>query len=187
MSKRVGCKQSKNLFAPKSYYNKGNNKVKFLLDALQCHLSRPLCDASKSRSWVFYKIGILKNFTISAEKHLCQCLFFNKVVGLRPVNFLKLLRIPFSQNSLEHTPWNSIKKRLQHRCFPVNFAKFLRTPFLQHASGRLLPLKKVVKVSRKFSYYFPMRFTCSKSTMETPEQNNIDVDRSGVSIATLNK
>ena len=26
---------------------------------------------------------------------------------------------------------NSIKKRLQHRCFPVKFAKFLRTPILK--------------------------------------------------------
>ena len=26
---------------------------------------------------------------------------------------------------------DSIKKRLQHRCFPVKFAKFLRTPFLK--------------------------------------------------------
>ena len=25
--------------------------------------------------------------------------------------------------------YNSIKKKLQHRCFPVNIAKFLRTAF----------------------------------------------------------
>ena len=34
--------------------------------------------------------------------------------------------------------YNSIKKRLQCRCFPVSFAKFLRTPFLENTSGRLL-------------------------------------------------
>ena len=27
---------------------------------------------------------------------------------------------------------NSVKKRVQRRCFPVNFAKFLRTPFCPH-------------------------------------------------------
>ena len=41
---------------------------------------------------------------------LCQSLFFNKVVGLRPAALLKM--------------------RLWHRCFPVNFATFLKTPFL---------------------------------------------------------
>ena len=44
------------------------------------------------------------------EKHLCQRLFFNKVVDLRPATLLK--------------------KRLWHRCFPENFAKYLRTPSL---------------------------------------------------------
>ena len=55
------------------------------------------------------KKGVLKYFAKFTRKHLCQCLFFNKVSGLRPVTLLK--------------------KRLWHRCFPVNFAKFLRTPF----------------------------------------------------------
>ena len=54
------------------------------------------------------KKGVLKNFTKFTGKHLCQSLFFNKVVGLR-------------------------RKRLWHRCFLVNFMKFLehffyRTP-----------------------------------------------------------
>ena len=65
------------------------------------------------------KKGVLRNFTKFTVKYLCQSLFFNRVVGLRPVNLLK--------------------KRLKHRCFPVNFAKFLRIPFLQDTSGRLLP------------------------------------------------
>ena len=55
------------------------------------------------------KKGVLRNFTKFTGKHLCQCLFFNKVAGLRPASLLK--------------------KRFWHRCFPVNFLKFLRTPF----------------------------------------------------------
>ena len=62
-----------------------------------------------SRSEVFCKKGVLRNFAKSTGKHLCQSLFFNKVAGLRPATLLK--------------------KRLWHRCFPVNFAKFLGTPF----------------------------------------------------------
>ena len=33
---------------------------------------------------VFYKKGVLKNLAKLTGKHLCQSLFFNKVVGLRP-------------------------------------------------------------------------------------------------------
>ena len=64
---------------------------------------------------VFYKKGVLENFTKFTEKLLCQSLFFNKVAGLRPATLLK--------------------KRLWHRCFG---AKFLRVAILENISGRLL-------------------------------------------------
>ena len=35
-----------------------------------------------SRSQMFFKIGILKNFAIFTGKHLCWILFFNKIAGL---------------------------------------------------------------------------------------------------------
>ena len=57
---------------------------------------------------VFWKKGLLKNFTKFTGKRLCWSLFFNEVAGL---------------------PATLLKKRLQHRCFPVNFVKFSRTPF----------------------------------------------------------
>ena len=63
-----------------------------------------------TRSEVFSKKVVLRNFAKFTGKHLCQLLFFNKVVGMRPATLLK--------------------KRLWHSCFPVNFTKFLRTPFL---------------------------------------------------------
>ena len=66
---------------------------------------------------VFYKKGVLINFTNFTGKHLCQSLFFNKVAGPRPKAATLL------------------KKRLWHSCFPVKFVKFLRTPFLQNTSG----------------------------------------------------
>ena len=57
--------------------------------------------------------GVLRNVAKFTEKHLCQSLFFNKVAGLRPatllkkrlwhrcfpVNFAKILRAPFLQNT----------------------------------------------------------------------------------------
>ena len=61
---------------------------------------------------VFCKKGVLKNFAKFTGKQLCQILSFKKVAGLRPatllketlaqmfsVNFVKLLKIPFLQNS----------------------------------------------------------------------------------------
>ena len=59
-----------------------------------------------SRPEVFCKKGALKNFAKFTGKHLCQSLFFNKVVGLWPTTLFK--------------------KRLWHRCFSVKFLKFLR-------------------------------------------------------------
>ena len=59
---------------------------------------------------MFFKIGVLKNFVILTEKHLCWSLFLIKLTPKTP-------------------------KRLQHRYFLVNIAKFLRTPFLRKTSG----------------------------------------------------
>ena len=56
-----------------------------------------------SRLQMFFKIGVLKNFSIFARKLLCWRLFL--------INLL-------------------LKKRFQHRCFPVNIAKFLRIAVL---------------------------------------------------------
>ena len=50
------------------------------------------------------KKGVLRNFGKFTGKHLCECLFFNKVAG---------------------QPATLLKKRLRHKRFPVNFAKYL--------------------------------------------------------------
>ena len=59
-----------------------------------------------SRSQIFFRIVVLKNFAYFTGKHLRwseACSF--------------------------------IKKGIQHGCFPVKFAKFLTSPFLQNTSG----------------------------------------------------
>ena len=59
-------------------------------------------DYRRSRLEVFCKKRVLKYFAKFAGKHLCQSLFFNKVVGLQawyrsfPVNFVKFLKHLFS-------------------------------------------------------------------------------------------
>ena len=77
----------------------------------------------RSRSQMFLKIGILKNFPIFTGKHLCRSLFL----------------------------WNFIKKRLRHSCFPVKehfkrtFERTLRTLFLQNTSGDCFWLRECRK------------------------------------------
>ena len=68
------------------------------------------------RSEVYWKKGVLRNFTKFTGKYLCQSIFLNTNAGLSSEAFL-------------------FKKRLWRRCFPLNFMKFLRTPFLQNTSG----------------------------------------------------
>ena len=75
----------------------------------KCLVDLTLREKSR-RSEVFSKKVVLRNFVKFTGKHLCQFLFLNKVVDMRPATLLK--------------------KRLWHRCFPVNFTKFLRTPLL---------------------------------------------------------
>ena len=72
---------------------------------------KPLVESSRLQ--VFFKIGVIKNFTVFVGKHMCLSLFFNKVAGL--------------------------KKRLQHRFFPVNIVKCLKTAFfIEHFQWLLL-------------------------------------------------
>ena len=63
---------------------------------------------------MFFKTGVLKNFVIFTDIHLCWDLFLEK-------------RTP-KKNSKNN------KKRLQHMSFPKNNAKFLRTAFLKNTS-----------------------------------------------------
>ena len=44
---------------------------------------------TSNRPEVFCEKGVPKNLAKLTGKHLCQSLFFNKVVGLRPVTLLK--------------------------------------------------------------------------------------------------
>ena len=94
-----------------------------------------------SRPEVFCKKGVIRNFAKFPGKHLCQRLFFNKVAGLWPVtllskklwhgcfpvNFVKLLRTPFS---IGHLWWLLLKVFLKSK---VSFRKRFNSVFLKHA------------------------------------------------------
>ena len=70
------------------------------------HLFNMKCNTGlsrSSRSQMFFKIDLLKNFAIFVGKLLCWSLFLIKLQALKPATLLK---------------------RLQHMCFPVNTAKF---------------------------------------------------------------
>ena len=80
----------------------------------------------KQQLEVFCKKAVLKNFAKFLGKYLCQSLFSNKAVGLRPAALLKKM--------FRHT---RVFLRI-HMCFPKNFVKFLRTLFLKNISVGLL-------------------------------------------------
>ena len=83
-----------------------------------------------SRSEMFCKKGVLRNFTKLTGKQLFQSLIFNKVAGLRRATLLK--------------------KWLWHRCLPMNFVKFPRTPFyIEYLWWLLLTMIRMDSVSRK--------------------------------------
>ena len=93
----------KTLFLTKNLW--ASPEPQFFYVILQC-LKNTIKAIKKQPPEVFWKKGVLKNFTKFTGKNLCQNLFFNKVAGLRPATLLK--------------------KRHWHSCFPVNFVKFLR-------------------------------------------------------------
>ena len=84
------------------------------------------------------KKGVLRNFTKFAGKYLCQSLFFKKIAGLTPatllkkrlwhrcflVNFAKILRAPFSQNTCERQLLHHQKSNAQ---VALRVAKRLQT------------------------------------------------------------
>ena len=86
-----------------------------------------------SRSEMFFKIDILKNFAIITGKHLCWSPFLIKL----------------------HT-WRSaaLLNRDSHRCFHVDFSKCLRTAFfIKHLRWLLLSKVKTNVESAWFIYY----------------------------------
>ena len=62
---------------------------------------------------MFYKKGALKSFAKFTRKHLCQSLFFNKDVGLRPeqrrVRTEQVLKdVENMENILQHLHFNPL-------------------------------------------------------------------------------
>ena len=78
-----------------------------------------------SRSQMFFKIRVFKNFAILTGTHLCRSLFLIKLQAWRPETLLKR----------DSKAWNFVEKKLRHSCFRVKFAKFFKTPFLLNTSG----------------------------------------------------
>ena len=99
---------------PACFYNKVAGPKPEFLSKRRPHTS--------SRSEVFYKKGVLRNFVKFTGRHLCQSLYFNKVAAT-------LLATSFFNKA------TLLKKRLWCRNFPMNFAKFLRTLRLQNTSN----------------------------------------------------
>ena len=111
------------------------SEIKFIFTSKVQILSCLVIKRQKQLPEVFCKKVVLRNFAKFTGKLLCQSLFFNKVVGLRP----KLL-----------------KKRLRHRYFPVKLVKFLRTSFFTEHLWWLL-LKRICEFDSYWEVYERLR------------------------------
>ena len=102
-----------------------------------------LSHTRSSRQEVFCEKGVLRNFIKFTGKHLCQSLFFNKVVDLRPATC------------------NFIKKETLAQMFSFEFCEiskktfFYRTPLLAASSTLIISFIAVLSrrrcVSKNFS------------------------------------
>ena len=118
----------------------GNNDNLHQLDQKRKQLI--ICTTFRSsRSQMFFKIGVLKNFAIFTEKHLCWSLFLIKLQASRP-------------------------KRLRQRCFPVDIAKFLRTDFvIDHLRCLILNILLDSYILTESLFYSAARFTAVLRTL----------------------
>ena len=96
------------------------------------------------------KKSVLKKFTKSKWKCLCQSLYFNEVAGLGFLSYRnqftdedwRLKSEDWFLYDKDLRPVTLLKKRLWHRSFHVNFAKFLRASFIiQYLLWLLLKLR----------------------------------------------
>ena len=71
------------------HYTHTNHCYLSVLIYIQHLLTQLLLLLKQSSGGVLKKKGILRNFAKCTGKHLCQSLFFNKVVGCRPASLLK--------------------------------------------------------------------------------------------------
>ena len=80
--------QSQLILPPYSFLVKVSFYLVWVVGKLKVRNKLPnfclVANIRSSRPDVFCKKGVLRNFAKFTGKHLCQSLFFNKVVGLRP-------------------------------------------------------------------------------------------------------
>ena len=113
-------------------------------------------------SQMFFKIGVLKNFTICTGKHLCWSLFLMKLQAWRPATLLKIdsntgvylwmlyceiLKTPFF---IEHLCWLLLYFRNQKFLWSKTIALYEKCPItefflirIQSKCGKIRPRKKL--------------------------------------------
>ena len=127
---------------------------------------------------VFCKIGVLKNFAKFTGKHLCQCLFFNKVASLRPflyrtppvaasIKYLTSMVIFFSETYLIlcQTSIMELLSNNYHCVKSVRSRKF---------SGPYFPAFGLN--TERYSLSLPIQYKCGKiRTTKTPNMHTFHV------------
>ena len=97
-----------------------------LAASVYCYPKSVLCRSSRSK--VFCKKCVLRNFAKFTGNHLSQSLFFIKKEALaqvKLVNFAKFLRTPFFT---EHLRWLLLSVERMLKKIPLIFPKYSRIP-----------------------------------------------------------
>ena len=82
--------------------------------------------------------GVFRSFAKLTGKHLCQNLFFNKVAGLRPVNFAKFLRTPFIKTSLVAASEKKLTALIFRQIHSLDYLVIYRKDFQKQLSRGVL-------------------------------------------------
>ena len=142
-------------------YQKSNGSAKLLFLFIYFYFCRCSCPD------VLCRKGALRNFAKFTRKHLCQVLFFNKVVGLRPANFIEketlaqvfscgICEISKSTFFTEHLRW--LLQFLLERKKSILNSSVRKYMFYQHETSSLktplTPKKKQQQYISKWFHFF---------------------------------
>ena len=163
-----------------------------------CLINYIVIDVTKSRSSrqeVFCKKGILGNFAKFTGKHLCQVLFFNKVVGLRPANFIEketlaqvfscgICEISKSTFFTEHLRW--LLQFLLERKKSILNSSVRKYMFYQHETSSLkTPLTPKKKQQQYISKWF--HFFIQSLLFQTEHNRTYSFEREAVLMSTWSR
>ena len=109
---------------------------------------------------MFYKKGVLRNFTKFTGKHLCQSLFFNKVADLRRKCYRTLLVAASEDNNFIQSNAARIKKKVS-----LTFQTILTWKNLCFTEKKLIEIQGWLLLTFFIVLLIPLLYRCLKNVI----------------------